>query len=254
MMKNLIYKEDKDKIGVLTINSGSGNPLTPDLLKELDVITEELEKKPPKALIIHGGEGKIFSGGFSLPHIFDWKRNQLVDFFGTFTRALTRIISLKCPTICAINGHAVAAGIILSLGTDLRVVKQGKTMLGFPEVDIGVGVPYQTQLLFAYRSNYQAALRYTMTGELFNPDQALSINYADYLAENEKVKAMEVAQFLLSKPGTGPSVTKEYFSKKIAREFEEAGKESGEIFLDSWFTPEAQKAIKTQAENLSKKP
>ena len=44
-MKNLIYKEDKDKIGILTLNSGSGNPLTPDLLKELDVITEELEKK-----------------------------------------------------------------------------------------------------------------------------------------------------------------------------------------------------------------
>ena len=252
-MKNLIYKEDKDKIGTLTLNSGSGNPLTPELLKELDTITIDLEKAPPKALIIHGGEGKIFSGGFSLPHIYDWKREQLVDVFGTFTRALTRIISLSCPTICAINGHAVAAGIILSLGTDLRVVKQGKVMLGFPEVDIGVGVPYQTQLLFAYRSNYQAALRYTMTGELFNPEKALSIDYADYLAENEKTKAMEIAQQIISKPGTGPSVTKEYFSKKVAREFEEAGKESGDIFLDSWFTPDAQKSIRAQAEKLSKK-
>ena len=126
-------------------------------------------------------------------------------------------------------------------------------MLGFPEVDIGVGVPYQTQLLFAYRSNYQAALRYTMTGELFNPEKALSIDYADYLAENEKTKAMEIAQQIISKPGTGPSVTKEYFSKKVAREFEEAGKKSGDIFLDSWFTPDAQKAIRAQAEKLSKK-
>ncbi len=252
-MKNLIYEEGKEKIGILTLNTGSGNPLTPDFLKEFDVKTEELERTPPKVLIIHGGEGKIFSGGFSLPHIHDWKREQLVDFFGTFTRSLKRIITLSCPTISAINGHAVAAGIILSLGTDLRVLKKGKVMLGFPEVDIGVGVPYQTQLLFAYRTNYQAALKYTMTGDLFSSEKALSIGFADYLTEDEKTKALEVAHHIISKPGTGPSVTKDYFSKKIAREFEEAGKESGETFLDSWFTPEAQKSIKAQALKLSNK-
>ena len=252
-MTNLIYKEDENRIGFLTLNSGSGNPLTPDLIKEFYKLIIEIEAAPPKVLIVHGGEGKIFSGGFSLPHIYNWKREPLVDFFGTFTKALAKLISLSCPTICAINGHAVAAGIILSLGTDLRVVRKGKLMLGFPEVDIGVGVPYQTQLLFAYRSNYQAALRYTMTGELFTPEKALSIDYADYLAENEKDKALEIAHQILSKPGSGPSVTKEFFSKKVAKEFEQAGKESGETFLDSWFTPEAQKSIKAQAEKLSKK-
>ena len=85
-MKTLIYKENEDKIGFLTLNSGSGNPLTPDLLEELNHKMEEIEKSPPKVLIIHGGESNIFSGGFSLPHIYDWKREQLIHFFGTFTK------------------------------------------------------------------------------------------------------------------------------------------------------------------------
>ncbi|MEE2745040.1 MAG: hypothetical protein VYD54_14095, partial [Bdellovibrionota bacterium] len=81
-MKTLIYDENTDKIGTLVLNSGSGNPLTPELIKELDKKIEEIEKSPPKVLIFHGGDGKILSGGFSLPHIFDWERKQMDDFFG----------------------------------------------------------------------------------------------------------------------------------------------------------------------------
>ena len=252
-MKTLIYDENTEKVGTLILNSGSGNPLTPELIKELDKKIEEIEKSPPKVLILHGGDGKIFSGGFSLPHIFAWERKQMDDFFGEFTKALTRLITLKCPTLSAVNGHAVAAGFILTLGTDLRVLTKGKLKLGFTEVDIGVGVPYGTQVLFALRTNPQASLRYTMLGELFNPEVASSIGHADFLAENATEKAMEVANHILAKPGSGVSETKSFYAQKVAEDFKKAEAATRGNFLDSWFSPEAQKSIKAMAEKLSKK-
>ena len=42
-MKTLIYDENTEKVGTLILNSGSGNPLTPELIKELDQKIGEID-------------------------------------------------------------------------------------------------------------------------------------------------------------------------------------------------------------------
>jgi enoyl-CoA hydratase/carnithine racemase len=252
-METLSYEENEKKIGILTLKGGSGNPLSPQMVHELDEILKKIMESSPQVLILHGGEGKIFSGGFSLPHIFDWNRSQINDFFTSFTKSVKNLITLPCPTISAVNGHAIAAGFILSLGTDLRIVRTGKTKLGFSEVDLGIGVPYGTQVLFSSRTSNQVALRYTMMAELFGPETAKNIGYADFLAENPLTLAIDLAHNIIKKPGFGAQNTKLFHAQKIAREFKEAEALSMENFLDSWFSPEAQQGIKGLAEKLSKK-
>jgi enoyl-CoA hydratase/carnithine racemase len=42
------------------------------------------------------------------------------------------------PVICAINGHAVAGGAILSLACDFRFMRADKGFFFFSEVDVGI--------------------------------------------------------------------------------------------------------------------
>ncbi len=49
-----------------------------------------------------------------------------------------RILLFPVPVICAINGHAVAGGAILSLACDFRFMKADKGFFFFSEVDVGI--------------------------------------------------------------------------------------------------------------------
>ena len=68
-MSEIVYEELDHGVGRLMLNSGSGNPITPSLLDELNAQLDKLRENPPRSLIIDGGEGSIFSGGFALPII-----------------------------------------------------------------------------------------------------------------------------------------------------------------------------------------
>ena len=97
-MSEIVYEELEHGVGRLILNSGSGNPLTPSLLDELHNQLDTLLANPPRSLIIDGGEGSIFSGGFALPVIAEWDRDKIRAFFNTFLDAVYKIMLMPCPT------------------------------------------------------------------------------------------------------------------------------------------------------------
>jgi len=249
-MKTHLFEELPNGIARLSLNSGSGNPMTPDFLDELNQRLQALSKTPPRALILDAGDSKIFSGGFALPVIAPWNRDQISSFFANFLDALHHLLLLPCPTFCALNGHAIAGGFILSLGCDFRVVRSGNLKLGLSEVDLGVAVPLGTQVLFAERTSNHAALKYSMTGHLFNSDTALETGYAVAIAENACDKAVELATALAQKPGKGVADTKLLYATELSRRVREADEKGLGRFLDSWFSESGQKNIQALAKKL----
>ena len=89
-MSEIVYEELDHGVGRLMLNSGSGNPLTPSLLEALNAQLDELTANPPRSLVIDGGEGSIFSGGFALPIIANWEREEIRTFFNTFLTCITK--------------------------------------------------------------------------------------------------------------------------------------------------------------------
>jgi enoyl-CoA hydratase/carnithine racemase len=241
-----------NSIARITLSSGPGNPMTPEFLDELNTRLSQLTEQPPRALILDAGDSKIFSGGFALPVIAHWKRKEIREFFANFLKALEQLILLPCPTFCALNGHAIAGGFIMSLGCDFRIVRKGNLKLGLSEVDLGVAVPLGTQLLFADRTCRHTATRYSMFGELFNSDDALKTGYAIASADDAFTKALEMATALSQKPGDGVRDTKVLYAKTLSRRVKAADESGLEVFLDSWFSKQGQQYIQALAEKLSR--
>jgi len=252
-MSGHLYEELENGVAKLTLSNGSGNPITTEFLVALTDRLQGLAKQPPRALILDAGDSKIFSGGFALPVIAHWNRDQIQEFFGLFLDALHELMLLPCPTIAAIGGHAIAGGFILSLGCDFRVVKTGNLKLGLSEVDLGVAVPAGTQRLFEERTSKHAAFRYAMLGELFGPEAALQIGYALAADDNPLEKATEIATSLAKKPGEGVKVAKMFQAKPLSDRVRAADADGLETFLDSWFSEMGQKCIQGLAAKLSGK-
>ena len=122
-MSTITLKKLDHGVCRLVIDSGKGNPLTPAFVNDLNQHLLGLSSSPPRALIIDTDGASIFGGGFALPIIASWKREELWAFFNRFMEGVHRILHLACPTITVVDGHAIAGGFIFSLASDFRVVR-----------------------------------------------------------------------------------------------------------------------------------
>jgi len=250
---NVAIKELDNGVCRLIIQSGRGNPITPDFVADFVQTMKLLVNNPPRALIIDADGASIFSGGFALPIIADWKREQLWEFFSDFLTGLHLVLQIECPTITAVEGHAIAGGFILSLASDFRIMKTEKIKLGLSEVDLGVAVPAGARSLLEARTSIADALWLSTSGELISPQRALDIKLATFLAENPLEKSIEIADLFAQKPGKGAAVTRILSNRPIIDHMIQETEKGKQAFLDTWFSEVGQQCIHHLAAKLGQR-
>lgn len=107
------------------------------IIAELNKALDEVERNGAQALMVIG-EGRFFSNGLDLQFITA-NQNQSTKIQNDAENLLARILGLGMPTIAALNGHAAAAGAMLALAFDRRVMpsdSRGKFFV--PGIDIGL--------------------------------------------------------------------------------------------------------------------
>ncbi len=247
-----LIEQNKD-VTRLVLKNGRGNPLSPALLEELNQAMDDLILAPPKVLIIDAAGSSVFSGGFALPIIASWPRKELESFFNRFLAIIHKILRIDSFTMTVLEGSAVAGGFILTLASDIRIVGSGKARFGLPEVDLGVSVPAGAGALLEWRTSPRAALLMASTGKLIDAQTAIELGYASHKADDPLALALELADKIAQKPGSGVSKTRRYFNHRVREAMKETDALFMEDFLDSWFSPEGQACIQAQAKRLSSK-
>ena len=87
-----------------------------------DLLDQVEKTEGPRILVTIGTGPKIFHSGFNFEL---WKQNPLfiTDTAAILqTKILPKIIKLNCPTMCVMNGHAIAGGFMLALCHDVRII------------------------------------------------------------------------------------------------------------------------------------
>ena len=117
------------------------------------------------------GEGHAFSAGGDLAWLRErhdstpyQNRLTMLKFYNLYLH----IRPLTVPTIAAINGHAIGAGMCMTLGCDFRIASN-EARLGFTFVKLGI---HPGMLLFAGVYVYITAL-FLVTTPLLTPQRPL---------------------------------------------------------------------------------
>ena len=252
-MTSIIIQDLDCGVKRISLNSGRGNPLTPTLITELNGVLDSLMPNPPRAIVLDANGSSIFSGGFALPIICDWPREEMRSFFGDFNAIMKKLLTIRCPVVSGISGHAIAGGFILSLAADMRIIGNGRSKFGLSEVDLGVALPSSARVLLGWRTSAQKALCLSITGEFMGSPEALKCGYAHETVEDPESRAIEIATSLAKKPGAGTSTTRSLHGLTIWKSMEEADNRDMDAFLDTWFSKEGQAAILALAHKLGKK-
>ena len=136
-------------VAQLTLN----DPLTRNAMSEEMALQFESEIKRLKEnklirAVVLRGEGISFSGGGHLDMLFNKTKispEENKQLMILFYRQFLSVVDLEVPTIAAINGHAIGAGLCLSLACDIRIgSSEAKLGLNFVKIGLhpGMGATY----------------------------------------------------------------------------------------------------------------
>jgi len=132
---------------VLTMRAGE-NRFNRPFVDAFHAALDTVEGATGPAALVTTGEDKFYSNGLDLAWMAGDGREEGPAFVSDVLRLLGRVLTFPVPTVAALNGHAFAAGAMLALAHDFRVMRAERGFFCLPEVDIQIPLaPGMTALI-----------------------------------------------------------------------------------------------------------
>src|SRR5258708_50172 len=110
-----IRTDNTDGILMVTLSRGKANALNAAMLEELHGAMAQAHAPDVGGLVLASDRPKFFSGGFDVKEVFQYDRETMTSYFGSFMDLYEDLFRLPKPVVAALSGHAVAGGAVLAL-------------------------------------------------------------------------------------------------------------------------------------------
>ncbi|MGY2702541.1 enoyl-CoA hydratase/isomerase family protein [Nocardioides sp. HB32] len=172
---HLRLERPSDGVAVLTLdNPDQRNAMSDQMTASWVAAVDELAADRSVRVVVVTGEGSAFCSGGNTSWIasepdatVDQLRTRMIAFY----RAWLSIRKLEVPTIAAVNGPAIGAGLCLALACDLRYAATG-ARLGAPFVKLGMHPGMAATFLLPNVVGAAHARDLLLTGRVVDADEA----------------------------------------------------------------------------------
>jgi enoyl-CoA hydratase len=213
-----IAVEDHDGVAVVRVQRAPANAMDHALLAEGIELAASLRASSPWAVVLTG-TGDFFSGGVDLKAAPTWGPSEQAEMVRGISEVFAAWYGFPRPVVAAVNGHAVAGGLILALCADHRIVGPSGR---FGLTEVKVGIPYPVMAMACVRAELSpgAARRLVLGGELMGAEEALALGVFDELVPSQELvvdRAVAVARSLADVPGDTYERVKEQLRGPVLR-------------------------------------
>jgi enoyl-CoA hydratase len=189
--------EHEDGVRVITLDDpGRRNIIGPELQADLHAAVRRVQGDRDATAVVVAGAGSAFCGGADLPAIFgDTSRSvaQLRDDLHEVYACFLVLRELSVPTIAAVQGPAVGAGLNLAMSCDLRVVGPDASFAAtFSRIGLHPGGGCTWFLVQALGK--ERALQVLLDGGALSGAEAVTRGLAATLADDPLAVATEMAR------------------------------------------------------------
>src|SRR3954470_19244513 len=199
MPSEITTERRTDGVAVITLNApGRRNALTVEMAGALVAACDEVDSDPAVGAVVVRGEGSYFCAGGDRATLSAAGRDpadpEIYAGMGAIYRSFARVGELSPPTIAAVAGGAVGAGMNLVLATDIRIVaRDARLASGFLPIGLHPGGGHGA--LLARTGAREAAAAMTLFGEAIDGEQAARLGLAWDAVDADAVdaRALELA-------------------------------------------------------------
>ena len=197
--------EHHDHIATVTINRPEArNAMNPEVMVGLfDAFSEVEQNSDIRVAVITGSGDNAFCAGADLGQLIplmtgtrkaenEWDQRYLSEVSGQGAYLVNR--DPTKPVIAAINGHAIAGGMELVQGTDIRIsVPEAK--FGLQEVKWAIFPAGGSTVKLPRQMPYAKAMELMLTGDLISAEEARQLGFLNYVVEADELmnRSMELA-------------------------------------------------------------
>ena len=124
-------------VAILTMGSGE-NRIGSAAVAALNDAFDALERDEIVSSVVITGEDRYWSTGLDLDEMRGMGDSEQRTFMRSVDLLLGRILTSPLVTVAALNGHTYAAGALLALAHDYRIMRADRGFFCLPSVDVGI--------------------------------------------------------------------------------------------------------------------
>jgi Delta3-Delta2-enoyl-CoA isomerase len=196
---------------VYVLDLGSDeNRFTSDWLTRVMHHLDEVEAVTGPRALVTTATGKFFSNGLDLNSLGDDPAG-LADYVRRVHDLFARVLTFPAPTAAAMQGHVFAAGAMLALAHDWRVMRRDRGYFCLTEVDIQIPFTLGMSALITSKLATPVAVDAMTTGRRYGGEDALAAGIVTAAVDQQDVlaHAVEVVRPLAGKDASTLGVIKQ---------------------------------------------
>jgi len=178
------------KVAILKMDDGKANAISAEMIDELDSLLERARTEA-RAVVLAGRDGR-FSGGFDLT-VMMASPESARELVNTGAQFLMSLYLHPQPVVAACGGHALAAGALLLLASDVRIGAEGAFKIGLNEVQIGMRLPIFAIELARDRLARKHFVAASALGRVYSPTEAVDVGFLDRVVPADRCLAEAIA-------------------------------------------------------------
>jgi enoyl-CoA hydratase len=244
-MATQLVEVDRDgPVAICRLNRPPANAIEIEFTQQLEAVLTELMTDTDVGALVLTGTGRFFSGGLDLkvvPHYGAAEQRQLIN---SINRMVARLYGCPLPIVAAVNGHAVAGGLILVLTCDYRVGTTVPCKLGLTEARVGIPFPAGPMAVLKAELAPPAVRLLTLEADNRGPEAARAMGILDDLAPPDQLlaRAIEKAKDLASIPQEAYGRIKRQLRGDTVSTIEKIVAQGSDPMLESWINEAAPEA------------
>jgi enoyl-CoA hydratase len=194
----LVLLDIADGVATITLNNpGERNTLTAPMVEQITAAMDRIESDPAIGAIVVTGAAPAFCAGANLGNL----QQSSAESLGTIYEGFLRIARSELPTIAAVNGAAVGAGMNLALGCDVRVAaRRAKFDTRFLQIGIHPGGGHTWMLRRI--AGPQTAMATVIFGEVVDGTEAERLGIVHRCVEDDQLQS--VAHAMAARAAAAP--------------------------------------------------
>ncbi|MEJ2084256.1 MAG: enoyl-CoA hydratase/isomerase family protein [Acidobacteriota bacterium] len=240
----MIERREHGDVTVLELRHGKANALDVELLDDVRAHLEQLGRDG-RAVVLTGHDG-FFCAGVDLRRVVDSDRTYTVDLIAALDRCLGEMVRFPRPLVAAINGHAIAGGLVLACACDYRLVGSDEARLGLTELAVGVPFPPRAFEVVRLAVGAVTAKRLVLGADLIESRQAVDLGIVDEVVASEDLesRAVEVATSWARLPEKTFALTKSQLNSELELRLGDQPADLAAAVRECWISEPTRAAIK----------
>jgi enoyl-CoA hydratase len=215
-----------DDCAVVVMNTNKVNVQNDGFFADLHDAFDTLERDFNRFPVVLTGQGDVFSAGIDFQYSFDifgsGNLDKIREWYRNYRATNLRIFQYPRPTVAAMNGHAIAGGLITALDCDFRVAARKPAKFGLNEVPIGIPMPAAYVEIIKYALGEQVGALTTLRGLLYTTEEAEKLGFFHAVVEPDELLATAIqwAKCIRPECNTAYAMSKKALQDSVMRQIE----------------------------------